>query len=59
MVQASDVGALTDSTGGTAGSTISAVGGTGDDTNINNGLASLTAQVNLIRTNLRAQKIMA
>jgi hypothetical protein len=42
--------ALTDSTGGTAGTTIAAISGTGDDAGINNALASLIAQLEKIRT---------
>jgi len=43
---------LTDSTGGTPGTTLAAVIGTFDDTNINNGLASLAAQINKIQADL-------
>ena len=42
--------ALTDSSGGTANDTVAAVSGSGDDTNINNNFADLTAKVNALRT---------
>lgn len=45
---------LTDSTGGSAGSTIAAVSGTGDDTGINNALASLIATINALQAQLRS-----
>jgi len=57
--QCADVGAMTDSTGGSSSSTISAVSGTGDDSGINNALASLTAQLNAIRTSMRNADLMA
>lgn len=57
--QASDVGALTDSTGGTATSTLNAVSGTGDDTTINDNIASLTAQLNSLRSVLQTAGLMA
>jgi len=43
---------LTDSTLGTATTTIAAVSGTGDDTTINDDLASIVAQVNNIRADV-------
>lgn len=46
--------ALTDSSGGTAGSTVVAVSGSGQDTEINNNFASLTDQVNDLRNNIAA-----
>jgi hypothetical protein len=50
VAQQTDPGAITDSTGGTPSSTISAVSGTGDDSGINNALASLISKVNDLRT---------
>lgn len=44
--------ALTDSTGGTAGFTVSAVSGTGDDAGINDALASIIRLLNQIRGDL-------
>ena len=46
--------ALTDSSGGTAGSTIAAISGSGADAGINNNFASLTDQVNDLRNNIAA-----
>ena len=43
---------LTDNTGGAANTTVVAIAGTGDDTNINNNFADLIAQVNASRTDL-------
>ena len=43
---------LTDSSGGIASTTVAAVSGTGDDANINNNFASITAQVNASKTDL-------
>lgn len=40
---------LTDSSGGTASTTISAVSGTSDDSNINNNFASITAELALVK----------
>lgn len=45
---------LTDSTGGTPSDTLAAVSGTGDDGTINDGLASLAAQILEIKTALAA-----
>lgn len=39
---------LTDSTGGTANTTLVAISGTGDDANVNNNFADLAAQVNAL-----------
>lgn len=44
--------ALTDSTGGTPGFTVSAVSGTGDDAGINNALASIIRLLNQLRGDL-------
>lgn len=43
---------LTDSTGGTANTTLVAIAGTGDDANINNNFADLIAQVNALIVDL-------
>lgn len=43
---------LTDSTGGTADTTVAAVSGSGDDANINNNFADLVAQINALRVDL-------
>jgi len=43
---------LTDSSGGTANTTVAAVAGSGDDTNINNNFADVTAQINALRVDL-------
>lgn len=40
--------ALTDSTGGSAGTTLSAVSGSGDDSTINDNLASIAAKINAV-----------
>ena len=44
------VTALTDSTGGTANDTLVAISGSGDDAEINNNFADLSAKVNELRT---------
>lgn len=54
-----DMGALTDSTGGTASNTLSAVSGSGADTAINNALASIAADLNALRNAVRAGKLMS
>ena len=56
---ASDVGSLTDSTGGTANTTLVAISGTGDDANINDNFADLVAHINSIRSNLQSAGLMA
>lgn len=56
---AADIGALTDSTGGTANTTLVAVAGTGDDANINDNFADLAAQVNAVRAALQTLGLMA
>lgn len=43
---------LTDSTGGTANTTLVAISGTGDDANVNNNFADLAAQVNALLTDI-------
>ncbi len=56
----SDVGALTDSSGGaTPDGTIAAVSGSGADAAINNNFADVAAKINAIRTALRASGIMS
>lgn len=57
--QAADVGALTDSTTGSATSTIGDVGASFSQGNINDNFASVTAQINAIRTALRDADLMA
>lgn len=46
--------ALTDSSGGTGSATIGAISGSGADAGINNNFASLTDQVNDLRSNIEA-----
>ena len=46
--------ALTDSSGGTGSATIAAISGSGADAGINNNFASLTDQVNDLRSNIEA-----
>ena len=46
--QLSAIGKLTDSSGGSAGATIAAVSGSGDDTTINDNLASLNAKIDAL-----------
>ncbi len=50
VVQQADIGALTDSTGGSADGTLVAISGSGDDSNINNNFADLAAKVTAIRS---------
>lgn len=57
--QADDVGELTDSTTGTASDTIADVGASFDRSTLNNNFASLTEQINDIRTALRNAGLMA
>lgn len=54
VVQPADAAqaALTDSTGGSADGTLSAVSGTGDDTNINNNFTEIVTLLHAIRTAL-------
>lgn len=61
LPQSADVGALTDSTGGTADTTLVDVttAALADPVKCNDNFADLTAQINLIRTNLRSAGIMA
>ena len=59
VVQQTDIGALTDSTGGTADNTVAAVSGSGADTVINNNFADLIDQINQLRTTLRNLGLMA
>ncbi len=59
FVQEADIGALTDSTGGTPGLTIQDVGGTFDQNTINDNFASQTAQINALRDALRNLELMA
>lgn len=59
VLQESDSGALTDSSGGSADGTVSAVSGTGDDTTINDNFADLTAKYNALRTALQNLGAMA
>ncbi len=47
---------LTDSTGGTANTTVVAIAGTGDDANLNNNFADLIAQINALRVDLENAK---
>lgn len=56
---AADVGALSDSTGGTADTTLQAISGTGDDATLNDNFADLVAQFNTLRSNLQSAGIMA
>lgn len=56
---AADVGALTDSSGGTANGTLQAIGGTYSQAEVANNFADLAAKVNAIRTALRAAGLMA
>jgi hypothetical protein len=57
--QAADVGALTDGTTGIATTTVSDVGASFSQTTLNHNFASLTAQLNSLRTALRASGVMA
>lgn len=59
VVKQADIGALTDSTGGTADNTVAAVSGSGADTTINNNFADLIDQINQLRTTLRNYGLMA
>lgn len=59
VVQQADIGALTDSTGGTADNTVAAVSGSGADATINNNFADLIDQINQLRTTLRNYGLMA
>lgn len=59
VLQESDSGALTDSSGGSADGTVSAVSGTGDDATINDNFAELTAKYNALRTALQNLGAMA
>jgi hypothetical protein len=57
--QSADMGALTDSTGGTADNTVADVGAVFSQSTLNNNFADLAAKINSIRTLLRAQGFMA
>lgn len=59
VVQDADLGALTDSTGGTADAMVAAVSGTGDDATINDNFADLSAKINGLRDHLRRDGRMA
>ena len=59
VTQPVDMGALTDSTGGTADGTVQAVAGSGDDATINNNFSDLISKINSVRTGLRALGLMA
>lgn len=54
VTQPTRVGQLTDSTGGTAGATVSNVGPLFSQTTLNNNFASLTAKINAIESRLSA-----
>lgn len=56
---ATDVDPLTDSSGGFSSTTLNAVSGTGDDTNINDNIASLNAKIDEIISSLQNAGIMA
>ena len=49
---AATASSLTDSSGGTAASTIVAISGSGDDTDINANFASLTTELNALITDV-------
>jgi len=55
-VAAATAAALTDSTGGSANTTVAAVSGSGDDATINDNFADLTAQVNALITDLASAR---
>lgn len=57
--QQTDIGALTDNSGGTADNTVAAVSGSGDDSTINNNFADLVDQINQLRDTLRNLGLMA
>lgn len=57
--QQADIGALTDSTGGTADGTLAAISGSGADSDINNNFADLAAKVSSLRSLLQAYGLMA
>lgn len=59
VTQRADIGALTDSTGGTPGTTIQDVGGAFDQGTLNDNFASLAAQINALRTEQRDLGFMA
>lgn len=50
VAQQANIGALTDSTGGTANATVAAVSGSGADATINDNFADLIAKVNALET---------
>ncbi len=54
----SDMGALTDNTGGSVDGTLAAVSGSGADATINDNFADLAAKVNAIRTALQNLGLM-
>jgi hypothetical protein len=54
-----DVGALTDNTSGTAGSTVANVGASFSQATLNNNFATLTQQLNELRTAMRDAGLMA
>lgn len=56
--QAENITSLTDSTGGTANNTLTAISGSGADAAINNNFADLAAKVNEILTALQNAKLM-
>lgn len=56
---AADVGALTDSSGGTGNGTLEAVGASYSQTVVANNFADVAAKINAIRTALRAAGLMA
>ena len=53
VIQATDIGALTDSTGGSTDGTVSAISGSGADSDINNNFKELLEKYNSLRTLLR------
>ena len=55
----SDVGALTDSSGGTANGTLQAIGASYAQAEVANNFADVAAKINAIRTALRAAGLMA
>lgn len=57
--QPADIGALTDSSGGSADGTVAAVSGSGADATINDNFADVTAKINALRTAIRTLGITA
>jgi len=57
--QPSNIGALTDNSGGTAGATIAAIGATYSQTEVRNAVASLAAKINLLEQALEDAQVTA